>query len=158
MKEPKHILVVTRTTGRCHDAVHYAISLSQKCGATLHVLHVMDDAITNGQGWNLSAPRLIPPDEHGRMLQKTKEELDAVINTKRWKGVHVIALIRAGNPRKVVRQVAAEKDIDLIIMPDREQWRVERFLLGSGNPYPLRRMPCSILTVKRESAGPAPAI
>ena len=43
MHELKHILVVSRMSKYCKNAVHYGISLSKKCGATLYVLHVMDN-------------------------------------------------------------------------------------------------------------------
>jgi len=152
MHVPKHFLVVSRMTRHCKPAVHYAISLSKKCGATLYVLHVMNNPFKCGQGWNLSAPSLRLPEEYEKRLQKTKEELDAVVNTKRWKDVHIIKLIRAGDPGEVIMRVADEEDIDLIIMPAHEDWPLEKFLSDDGSEKIIRRLPCSVLLVKTEPA------
>jgi nucleotide-binding universal stress UspA family protein len=151
MHQLKHILVVSRMTRHGKPAVHYAIYLSKKCGATLYVLHVMNNPFNCGRGWNLSAPTLRLPDEYEKRLQKTKEELDAVVDTKRWKDVHIIKLIRTGDPGKVIMRVAEEEDIDLIIMPAHEDWPLEKFLSDDGSDKIMRRLPCSVLLVKTDS-------
>jgi universal stress protein A len=152
MHELKHILVVSRMTKYCKNAVHYGISMSKKCGATLYVLHVMENPFRCCDGWNLSAPALTFADEYEKLLHKTKKELDEVINTERLNGNKIIEIIRTGEPAEVIMQVAEEKDIDLIIMSTHEKGRLEQFLFGYTNEKIIRKMPCSVLLVKQEPA------
>jgi nucleotide-binding universal stress UspA family protein len=86
MEDIKNILVVSRSTKDCRKAVHYGVSLSQKYGAALYVLHVIHDPLIFG-GWNLSFPSL--EEEYRRMLKKAKEELEAIIIKEKSKGVTV---------------------------------------------------------------------
>jgi nucleotide-binding universal stress UspA family protein len=152
MHELKHILVVSRMTKYCKNAVHYGISLSKKCGATLYVLHVMENPFKCCDGWNLSVPALTLANEYEKLLHKTKKDLDAVINTEKMNGIKIIEMIRTGDPSEVIMQVTEEKDIDLIIMSAHEEGRLEQFLFGNSNDKIIRRMPCSVLLVKKEPA------
>lgn len=86
MEDIKSILVVSRSTKDCRKAVHYGVSLSQKCGAALYVLHVIHDPLIFG-GWNLPFPSL--EEEYRRMLKKAKEELETIIKKEKSKGMTV---------------------------------------------------------------------
>jgi nucleotide-binding universal stress UspA family protein len=152
MHELKRILVVSRMIKYCENAVHYGISLSIKCGATLYVLHVMDNPFRCSQGWNLSVPVLTLEEAYEKLLYKTKEDLDAFINAENLNGIKIIELIRTGKPAKIILQVAKEENIDLIIMSAHEEGRLEHFLFGYRNEKIIRRLPCSILLVKKEPA------
>ena len=152
MHELKSILVVSRMTKYCKDAVHYGISLSKKCGATLYVLHIMDNPFRCCKGWNLSAPALTLADDYEKLLHKTKKDLDSAINTEKLNGIKIIEMIRTGDPAEMIMQVAEEKSIDLIIMSAHEGSRLEQFLFGYSNDKIIRRMPCSVLLVKKEPA------
>jgi nucleotide-binding universal stress UspA family protein len=152
MHELKRILVVSRMIKYCENAVHYGISLSKKCGAILYVLHVMDNPFRCSQGWNLSVPALTLEEAYEKLLYKTKEDLDAFINAENLNGIKIIELIRTGKPAKIILQVAKEENIDLIIMSAHEEGRLEHFLFGYRNEKIIRRLPCSILLVKKEPA------
>ena len=72
MNDVKRILVVSRSTKDCRKAVHYGVSLSQKYGAALYVMHVIHDPLIFG-GWNLPIPSL--EEEYTKMLKDTRKEL-----------------------------------------------------------------------------------
>jgi len=152
MHTMKRILVVSRMTKYSTNAVHCGISLARQAGAELYVLHITENPGRCGQGWNLSAPSLMPEDGYNKMLQKKKEELDAIINAERSNGKPVIELFRTGDAGEVILQILAEKDIDLIIMAAHEEGRLEQILFGYSKEKIIRRMPCSILLVKTEPA------
>jgi universal stress protein A len=147
MDDIKRILVVSRLTAHCRKAVHYGISLAKHYGASLSVMHVVHNPF-GLEGWNL------PPFERdfGILLQKSKEAIDAAINAEREKGTVIEEIIREGEPTTAVLDVVKEKHIDLIIMLAHEEGRLEHFLFGRSNEELVRRMPCSILLVKKEPA------
>ena len=80
MEDIKRILVVSRMTHYCRKAVHYGVSLAQKYGADLYVIHVVHDPF-GYEGWNL--PVFSLEEEYKRIQQKSKVELDAIINSEK---------------------------------------------------------------------------
>lgn len=151
MNEIKRILVVSRSTKDCRKAVHYGVSLSQKYGAELYVVHVVHDPFIFG-GWNLPIPSL--DEEYRKMLKDSREELHKIINSEKNKGMSIKELMKEGKPADEILKVVHENKIDLIIMLAHEEGHLEHFLFGRSNEEIIRGMPCSVLLVKKEP-GPA---
>ena len=59
-------------------------------------------------------------------------------------------IIREGKPIDEIMQVVKEEKIDLMVLLSHEEGRLEHMLFGHDNDAILRRMPCSILLIKRE--------
>jgi universal stress protein A len=145
MDDIKRILVVSRLTAHCGQAVHYGISLAKRYGASLSVMHVVHNPF-GLEGWNL------PPFErdYGILLEKSRKDIDAAINAERARGMAIEEIIRKGEPTTVVLDVIKDERIDLLILLAHEEGRLEHFLFGRSNEELVRRMPCSILLVKKE--------
>jgi universal stress protein A len=147
MEDIKRILVVSRVTKYCVKAVHYGVSLSRKYGAELFVLHVVHDPLMFG-AWNLPKPSL--EEDYRKEIKKTKEDLDAIINSEKGKGLSVHEIIKEGDPTKEIFSAIKENKIDLVILLTHEEWRLEHFLFGRSNEEIIRKIPCSVLLVKQE--------
>jgi universal stress protein A len=147
MEDIKRILVVSRLTAYCRKAVHYGVSLSRKYGASLFVMHVVHNPF-GLEGWNL------PPFERdfGILLKKSRQDIDSAINAERARGLAIEEIIREGEPTETILEVIKEERIDLLIMLAHEEGRLEHFLFGRSNEEIVRKMPCSILLVKKEPA------
>jgi nucleotide-binding universal stress UspA family protein len=147
MDDFKRILVVSRLTTHCRKAVHYGISIAKQYCASLFVMHVVHNPF-GLEGWNL------PPFERdfGILLEKSKEAIDAAINREREKGMEIQEIIREGDPTEVIVQTVKDDKIDLLVMLAHEEGRLEHFLFGRSNEELVRKMPCSILLVKKEPA------
>ena len=66
-------------------------------------------------------------------------------------GLPIKILIKDGRPIDEIMQTVKEEGIDLIVLLAHEEGRLEHLLfLDTNNDAILRRMPCSILLVKRE--------
>ena len=113
MEELKKILVVSTMTKYCEKAVRYGVSLSQKYGTELTVLHVVHDPIIFG-GWNLPIPSLEA--DIKKTMEEAKKELDAIIRAEKKKGVTIKELVREGKPADEILRVVREEKIDLIIL------------------------------------------
>jgi universal stress protein A len=152
MEDIKKILVVSRMTRYCEKAVHYGVSLAKKYGAALSVVHVMHDPF-GIEGWNLPLPNL--EQDYQNLLKKSRQQLDDIIAAENKSGMHIDVLIREGEPTTEILTVVREKKIDLLVMLAHEEGRLEHFLFGRSNEALIRKMPCSILLVKKE---PGPAV
>ena len=147
MEDVKRILVVSRDTKYCRKAVQYGVSLSGKYGAELYVIHVVHNPFSN-EGWNLPVPSLSK--EYKKFLLEMRKELAAIIDSEREKGVKVKQLVKEGDPETEIFQVVRDENIDLIIMLAHEEGRLEHFLFGRSNEEIIRKLPCSVLLVKKE--------
>jgi len=148
MEDIKRILVVSRMTRYCRKAVHYGMSMAQKYGAELYVIHVIHNPF-GYEGWNL--PLISLEEEYKRIQEKAKADLNAIISLEKPEGVSVKVLIGEGDPTKEILKVVRQENIDLIVMLAHEEDRLEHFLFGRSNEELIRKIPCSILLVKKEA-------
>jgi nucleotide-binding universal stress UspA family protein len=149
MEDVKRILVVSSMTKSSRKAIQYGVSLSKKYGTELYVLHVVYHPFGfDLKGWNLPIPSL--EEEYKRIIKEAKEELHAMINKEKKKGLSIKEMIREGKPIKEILKVVKEENIDLIIMLVHSEWRLEHFLFGRIKEEMIRKAPCSILLIKEE--------
>lgn len=147
MEDIKRILVVSRMTKYSRKAVHYGISLAKKYGAKLYVTHVVHDPF-GIEGWNLPMPSL--EKDYQNLLIRERKELDSMIAQERQAGMEIDVSIREGEPAKEILSIVKDERIDLVILLAHEEGHLEHFLFGRSNEALIRRMPCSILLVKKE--------
>jgi len=149
MKNIRHILVLSRMNSYSPDAVHFGVSLARRYDAKLTVLHL----IANPVDMTVYVPGQFPEDDIAHYLnvqQEVKKQLDEVIKKELQGGFPIQELTRVGGGLdEILKEVGAEK-IDLIIMHAHEEGRLEHALFGGENDAIIRKMPCSILLVKKE--------
>jgi len=150
MDDVKHILVLSRSTEDCCRALHYGVSLAQKYGAELFILHVIHDPFS-AEGWNLPIPFLRSlKEEQQKMREDIKKELDEIVASEKTRGLTIKEFIKEGAPVDEVLKMVEKEKIDLMIMPAHEEGRLEHLLFSRDNEKLIRAMPCSILLVKHE--------
>jgi nucleotide-binding universal stress UspA family protein len=64
---------------------------------------------------------------------------------------------REGDPTVELFKAVKEEGIDLLIMLAHEEGHLEHFLFGRSNEEIIRKMPCSVLLVKKEPERPVKA-
>ena len=146
MEDIRRILAVSWMTQYCQRTVHYAVSLAAKYGAELFVIHVIDTLWL--QDWNL--PTMSQDESRGKEMEKIQTELDNIIDGEIKGGVKIKTIIKEGDPVEEILKVIGEEKIDLVIMRTHEEGRIERLLVGGSNDALIRKMPCSVLLVKKE--------
>lgn len=146
MEEIKRILVVSRMTPHCKEAVHFGISLARKYGAELSVIHVVHNPFGR-KGWSL--PTVSLEEEYKNILRDAKAELDRVISTEQASGLSINELIREGEPTEEILKTIRDEKIDLLIMLAHEEGRLEHLVFGRSNEDLIRKMPCSIMLVRK---------
>ncbi len=147
MEDVKRILVVSRMTKYSKKAVHYGISLAKKSQAKLYVMHVVHDPF-GIEGWNLPMPSL--EKDYQNLLVRERKALDDMIAQEKQTGMDIAVSIREGEPTKEILSFVKDEHIDLVVLLAHEEGHLEHFLFGRSNEELIRRMPCSILLVKKE--------
>ena len=147
MKDVKRILVVSRSTKSCQKAVHIGVSLARKYGAKLFVIHVMHNPFSL-EGWNLAIPSLQM--EYERLQQTFRDDINHIIEAEKTQGLAVKTVMKEGEPSVEIIKMVKKEKIDLLIMLAHEEGHIEHFLFGRENEELIRKMPCSIMLVKKE--------
>ena len=143
----KNILVATDFSEPADAALRYGKELARRFGASLHVLHVVED---------LSArPSPVPgmPIDTGT-LQRTLEE-DARANLSKLLApsermevhAHLDCVVSAW-PGQAILGYAREQEIDLVIVGTHGRGGLARFFLGSVAQQVARTAGCPVLTVR----------
>lgn len=141
------ILVVSRSTEGCKEAVHSGVSLARQYDAELILVHVIHNPF-GIEGWNLPVPSL--EKDYQQLLENTRKEMSALVAAEKAQGLKVTEIIREGDPDKEVMKLVQEQQIDLLIMLAHQEGRLEHFLFGRSNEELIRQLPCSILLIKQE--------
>jgi nucleotide-binding universal stress UspA family protein len=147
MSEFKRILVVVRLIQSCRKAIHYGVSLARNHGAELYVIHTIHHP-AGLKGWGLGTRELAM--EYEKSLVESKQKLLGIIEGEKTQGLAIRELVREGEPTEEVLKTIAEEKIDLLIMLAHQEGHVEHFLFGRSTDELVRKMPCSVLLVKKE--------
>jgi len=149
MENFKNILVISRMIPYSREAIKVGISLARKYDAKLMVLHLVSNPVDL---MAVNAPGLFPDEEYKRYtnsLQEAKERLDKVIKQETLDGFPIKELTSDRDPLEEIVKVVKEEKIDLIVVSAHEEGRIEHALFGGENDAIIRKMPCSIMLVKK---------
>jgi nucleotide-binding universal stress UspA family protein len=150
MEKIKRILVVSRMSHYCRDAVRCGVSLAKKYGAELSVMHLVSNPVDMEA---VNAPGLFFREEYKNypsVQAEAREEIDAAIQRVVKGGLPVKVIVKGGDPVEAIASLVSEEGIDLIVTLAHEEGRLEHFLFGGDNDALIRKIPCSILLIKRE--------
>lgn len=137
----KNILVATDFSEPAEVATNYGQDLARSYGATLHVMHVIEDMLA------LYAPELgfaLPSIEHN-IEAAVQRDLDA--RSGHGGDSFRSVVTRSSNVSHAITEYAKANAIDLIIVGTHGRGAVSRFLMGSVAERVVRTAPCPVLTV-----------
>jgi nucleotide-binding universal stress UspA family protein len=128
-------------------ALRYARSFAQSYKATLHLLHVVDEA---SQYWMALGPNSLPvgppPEE---LIQASRTQLERFIQEHLADaGLKLQSDVVLGRPFLEIIRYARENNIDLIIMGTHGRGGIQHVLLGSVAERVVRKAPCPVLTIR----------
>jgi universal stress protein A len=147
MDNIRRVLVMVTATVDCVNVVRYAEGLAKRVQASLYVLDVVHNPFAYS-GWNLPIPSL--EKDYQRLLDQAREHLKFMVGEKKEQELPIELIVREGDPAEEITKVVVEKEIDLLVLPNHEETRIEHFLSGKMVARIVRKMPCSVLLVKQE--------
>jgi len=134
------ILVPTDFSEKARTALSYGVTLAERFGSTLHVLHVVEAIVDVAQ---VSQEQL-----DGRIVDGTWDELNRLLSADDRKRLNVQFAIEWGVPFTEITRYAQARQIDLIVMGTHGSGGVKRLILGSVAENVVRSAPCPVLTVR----------
>ena len=152
MNEYKRILVVARMIQTCRIAIQHGVSLAEKYGAELYVIHSVYNPF-GPKEWGFNTRALA--EEYEKSIVDIKRKLAGLVDAEKTKGMRIKELVREGEPTGEILKTIEQEHIDLLVMLAHEEGRLEDLFFNKSNDELVRRMPCSIMLVKKE---PGPVI
>ncbi len=163
-----NILYPTDGSSGADAALAHCRHLAESYGATVHVLHAVEQLDSYGLSSDLKvdAPRGTVGDAEGTgagmVGSRTKrEEMQESIKAhgaqivadaaSRLGGVETQTMLEVGNPYKVILESASDCNADLIVMGTHGRTGLDRYLIGSVAEKVVRMSDVPVLTVRQEN-------
>jgi universal stress protein A len=147
------ILVATDFSDASEDALAYARMLADAFGASLHVLHVLEDLAAHA--WTTEVYVAALPGVHEEMERQAHDRLQQLLTDEERARYRAELVLRFGSPFVEVVRYAAEHAIDLIVLGTHGRGALAHMLLGSVAERVVRKAPCPVLTVRHPEERPA---
>ncbi len=141
----KRILLPTDLSDASISAFKYAKSIAEKYGASIYVLHVLENIppVLAIHTLDLTAERV-----EKNMEENAKRQLEKIVKENLKTKNKVQLFIRKGVVSDEIIKFVDEKKIDLIVMGTHGRTGIEYTLLGSIAEKIVRKAKCPVLTVK----------
>ena len=145
----KNILVATDFSEPARVALEHGKDLARSSGATLHVLHVIQEIPTYyGSEVGFAATQI-----EESIQSAAQGELDRTLGAKESGLAVKTATVRAPNVAHAVNEYAAAHNVDLIIVGTHGRGAISRFLIGSVAERLVRSATRPVLTVHAGESG-----
>ena len=151
MTLPTTILVATDFSPGADEALSYAVELGAKLGAKLHLVNAIAVPALGVPEVGLAVASTLMES----MVQTNQTELDK--RAARHPSAHIATLLRTGDARDVILDVAREISADLIVVGTHGRRGFRRALIGSIAESVLRTARCPILAIREHRSEDADA-
>ena len=143
-----NILVATDFSDCSEAALNYGRALARQFHARLHVLHVVDMAITGGFGIDGYVGPML--DMQSTIEESERAQLDALVTADDRESLGAKAVIRAfETPAQAIDEYARAEHIDLIVIGTHGRRGLSHLVMGSVAEKVVRSASCPVLTVRR---------
>ena len=148
------ILIPTDFSASSDAALEYGKLLAEEFGASLHLLHVLEEPSTAG-AWGSEAYMVELPRMRAAAQGEAEARLDQVFTPSERERLRVSAEIADGPAARTIVDVASRRAIDLIVMGTHGRTGIAHLLLGSVTEKVLRTSSCPVLAVRTVEPGRA---
>jgi len=151
------ILVPTDFSAPSNAALATAKDLAARLGASLHLVHVLEDPYAVA-AYSADALGYLPPGIKDAWQHEAEKHLNALLTpAERAQFMATTTVLFSGAAAKEIVEHAQNNEIDLIVMGTHGRGGVAHLLLGSVTERVVRIATCPVLTVRgtakaRESA------
>lgn len=138
-----HVLVPVDFSNHSQSAFAHAAAFAEQHGATLHVLHIVEEPAFPSF-YEKGAHRVYgePPD----LKAEAQKRLDAFVEGRA--AVPIITHVTTGRVGSGIVTFAANESIDVVIIASKGLSGVKRAVLGSVAEEVVRHAPCAVFVLK----------
>jgi universal stress protein A len=146
MQPIKIILVPTDFSPASKRALRYACSLADATGASLHIIHVLENPYLPDAFPGFYSP--LPGEFIEDLDRRTRAELESQLTAEEKARYSAVFVLRMGAPaHEILEYLNDEEAIDLVVMATAGRGGVARLMMGSVTDKIVRAAPCPVLTL-----------
>jgi nucleotide-binding universal stress UspA family protein len=142
----KHVLVPTDFSDTSEVALRYGKAFASAFGATLHVVHVIEEPY--GQPWAVEAYGFSLASLQEEWIKEAQTRIDKILTAEERDALKAVTMTVLGHPVMEIQKYAAENDVDLIVMGTHGRGPLGHLVMGSVAERLVRKAPCPVLTVR----------
>ena len=142
----KTVLVPTDFSDASESALRYGKAMAEAFGATLHVVHVMEDLLAHA--WAAEVYVSSMPQLRDEIEKESRQRLETLLGAEDRQRFRAETALLAGNPFLEIIRYAKAHEADLIVMGTHGRGPIAHMLLGSVAEKVVRKSPCPVLTVR----------
>jgi universal stress protein A len=142
----KTILVPTDFSDTSDQALRYGKALAQAFGASLHVLHVVQEPFA--QPWAVEAYGFSLATLQEEWMKEANQRLEAALTPEERTALKATLTAQLGHPFLEILRYAKAQDVDLIVMGTHGRGPLGHVVMGSVAERIVRKAPCPVLTVR----------
>jgi nucleotide-binding universal stress UspA family protein len=144
----KNVLVATDFSEPSDVALTYGRELATRFGATLHVLHVAEDAVLTAFAANDYAA--MAPELQQQIEDEARRRLGELVIDSDKIGPPTVPVVLTSNATALtIVDYATHHDIDVIVMGTHGRGVLAHLVMGSVAERVVRMAPCPVLTVRQ---------
>jgi nucleotide-binding universal stress UspA family protein len=131
-------------------ALEYGQALAERCGASLHVLHVVEDPFLLGA---TSSEIYVPdvPALRAELVTEAEAQLASLLPDGVRDRLRVTTAVQVGKAAAVIIEAAERQGCDLIVMGTHGRTGVAHLFLGSVAEKVVRTAPCPVVTIRSDT-------
>jgi nucleotide-binding universal stress UspA family protein len=142
----KKILVPTDFSGASRHALDYARGLADTLGASLVILHAIENPYLPGGYMEFYPP---PGDLYEMVERQGMQDLESLLSAEERERFHAMFVLRHGRAaHEILEYIREQNDIDLVVMATHGRGGVARLMMGSVTDRVVRTAPCPVITVR----------
>jgi universal stress protein A len=143
------ILLPTDFSESSERAVGYAAALARSLGASVHLMHVLEEPRMTRGPLHFLAPDTVA---HDHEYHECRTKLAALGATLQNGVARITTEVRIGSPAQAIVDAAVHYGSDLIVMATHGRSGLPHLVLGSVAEQVVRRAPCPVLAVRQSGA------
>jgi nucleotide-binding universal stress UspA family protein len=147
VKNIRKILILSRATQLCENAINQGFELAEKIGGEIYILHIMHDPFEMNN-WDMVMPYdKAMKNEYKKLQDKEKSKLDEIIDSHHSRDLISKEIIVRKEPLKRTIEFIKQEGIDMLIINAQNEEHSGHFFYHCFNEKIIKKLPCSIFLV-----------
>ncbi|KYG85735.1 hypothetical protein AWW67_00405 [Roseivirga seohaensis] len=148
----KTILVPIDFSEQSKYALNFAAQLAEKGKLQIQAIHIIEGP--QNHTFNTMGDGIANESEDyfflKQLLEKTKENMRNLVESKAYAGINIIGSVEIGNPYQSISKAIADHQADLVVMGSKGVSGIDEVLIGSNTEKVVRHAKCPVITIKSE--------
>lgn len=148
----KTILVPIDFSEQSQYALNFAAQLAEKGKLQIQAIHIIEGP--QNHTFNTMGDGIANESEDyfflKQLLEKTKENMRNLVESKAYAGINITGSVEIGNPYQSISKAIADHQADLVVMGSKGVSGIDEVLIGSNTEKVVRHAKCPVITIKSE--------